>query len=77
MPTLQPYEGSTLVALPMDGRWFTVVFFEILPVLLILVTVWMFASNPLPIFGLLAVMVAGGFYLLSYTSSFGGAEPVQ
>jgi len=58
----------------MDGRWFTVVFLEILPIVLIGVTIWKFASNPLAIFALLATMVAGGFYLLSYTSSFGGAE---
>ncbi|HXQ48193.1 MAG TPA: hypothetical protein VN842_00230 [Thermoplasmata archaeon] len=61
----------------MDGRWFTVVFLEILPVLLIAVTVWKFASNPLSIFGLLAAMVAGGFYLLTYTSSFGSADTAQ
>jgi hypothetical protein len=61
----------------MDGRWFTVVFLEILPVILIGVTIWKFASNPLSIFLLLGAMVAGGFYLLSYTSSFGGAEPAQ
>ncbi len=61
----------------MDGRWFTVVFLEILPVLLIAVTIWKFASNPLSIFCLLGAMVAGGFYLLSYTSSFGGPEPAQ
>ncbi|MCI4372823.1 MAG: hypothetical protein L3K02_04175 [Thermoplasmata archaeon] len=61
----------------MDGRWFTVVFLEILPIILIAVTIWKFASNPLAIFSLLAAMVAGGFYLLSYTSSFGAAETPQ
>ncbi|MGD0257191.1 MAG: hypothetical protein ABSB90_04850 [Thermoplasmata archaeon] len=61
----------------MDGRLFTVVFLEILPLVLIAVTVWKFAANPLPIFLLLGAMVAGGFYLLSYTSSFGGAETTQ
>jgi hypothetical protein len=55
----------------MDGRWFTVLFLEALPLALLALTVWKFASNPLSIFVLLAVMVAGGFYLLSYTSSFG------
>jgi fumarate reductase subunit C len=58
----------------MDGRWFTLVFLLILPAALIGVTVWRFAANPLVIFILLVAMVAGGFYLLSYTSSFGGPE---
>ncbi len=58
----------------MDGRWFTVLFLEILPLALIGVTVWKFASNPLTIFCLLGAMIAGGFYLLSYTASFGGPD---
>jgi hypothetical protein len=61
----------------MDGRWITVIAFELLPLILIGVTVWKFSSNPLSIFVLLAAMVAGGFYLLTYTSSFGAPEPVQ
>jgi hypothetical protein len=61
----------------MDGRLFTVVALEILPLVLIGVTIWKFASNPLSIFLLLGAMIAGGFYLLSYTSSFGGAENPQ
>jgi len=61
----------------MDGRWLTVILLEILPVVLIGVTVWKFASNPLSIFLLLATMVAGAFYLLTYTSSFGAAETAQ
>jgi hypothetical protein len=61
----------------MDGRWFTVLFLEILPLVLIGVTVWLFASNPLSIFILLALMIVGGFYLLSYTSSFGAVESPQ
>jgi hypothetical protein len=58
----------------MDGRWFTVIFLEVLPLVLIGVTIWKFASNPLAIFVLLAAMVAGGFYLVSYTSAFGGPD---
>jgi hypothetical protein len=54
----------------MDGRGYTVLFLLLLPVILIGVTVWEFSANPLTIFILLAVMVAGGFYLLSYNSSF-------
>jgi len=42
----------------------------ILPAALIGVTVFEFHSNPLSIFALVAVMVAGAFYLLSYTESF-------
>jgi hypothetical protein len=61
----------------MDGRWFTVAFLEVLPIVLIGVTIWKFASNPLSIFVLLAAMVAGGFYLLTYTTSFGPAEAAQ
>jgi hypothetical protein len=58
----------------MDGRWVTVVAFEVVPLALIGVTIWKFASNPLSIFGLLAAMVAGAFYLLTYTTSFGAPE---
>jgi hypothetical protein len=58
----------------MDGRWFTVLFLELLPVILIGVTIEFFSLNPLAIFILLAVMIVGGFYLLSYTASFGGVE---
>lgn len=55
----------------MDGRLYTALFLLVLPAVLIGVTVWFFASNPLSIFGLLAVMVVGAFYLLSYNTSFG------
>jgi hypothetical protein len=68
---------TTFVAHPMDGRWFTVVLLEILPIILIGVTIWKFSANPLSIFGLLAAMVAGGFYLLTYTTSFGPVETAQ
>ncbi|MGP8073324.1 MAG: hypothetical protein ACLPZM_09430 [Thermoplasmata archaeon] len=54
----------------MDGRILTVLLLLVLPAALIGVTVYAFASNPLTIFILLAAMVAGGFYLLSYNSSF-------
>ncbi|MCI4365533.1 MAG: hypothetical protein L3K10_05680 [Thermoplasmata archaeon] len=58
----------------MDGRLFTVVFLLLLPAVLIGVTVVRFASNPLAIFVLLAMMVAGAFYLLSYTATFAAAD---
>ncbi len=41
----------------------------VLPAALIGVTVWKFSSNPLAVLALLAVMLVGGFYLLSYTGS--------
>lgn len=55
---------------PMDGRWFTVLFLLVLPGALIGVTVVEFHSNPVAILGLLAVMVVGVFYLLSYSETF-------
>jgi hypothetical protein len=54
----------------MDGRWFTALAALVLPAALIGVTVVEFHSNPVAILGLLAVMVVGAFYLLSYTESF-------
>jgi len=54
----------------MDGRLVTVLLTLILPAALIGVTVEWFHSNPISIFGLLAVMIVGAFYLLSYTESF-------
>jgi hypothetical protein len=54
----------------MDGRFFTVLVLLILPAVLIGVTMVEFHSNPVAILGLIAVMIAGAFYLLSYTESF-------
>ena len=54
----------------MDGRLVTVLALLILPAALIGLTVEEFHSNPVSIFALIAVMVAGTFYLLSYTESF-------
>jgi hypothetical protein len=54
----------------MDGRLFTVLVLLILPAALIGVTVVEFSSNPVAIMGLIAVMVVGTLYLLSYTESF-------
>jgi hypothetical protein len=55
---------------PMDGRRFTVLALLLLPAALIGVTVFEFHSNPVAILGLLALMIVGAFYLLSYTESF-------
>ena len=54
----------------MDGRLFTVLALLVLPAALIGVTVEVFSSNPVSIFTLLAVMIVGIFYLVSYKESF-------
>lgn len=54
----------------MDGRWFTVIFLLILPVVAIAAAIVWFASNPVAIFSAFAAMIAGAFYLLTYTESF-------
>jgi len=54
----------------MDGRLFTVIFLLLLPAALMGVTIVWFASNPVSILVLFAVMIAGGYYLLTYTESF-------
>ncbi len=55
----------------MDGRAVVLLLTELLPAVLIGVTIWRFSSNPLALLGLLAVMVTGALYLLTYTESFG------
>jgi hypothetical protein len=54
----------------MDGRLFTVLVLLALPAALIGLTVLEFHANPVAIFALIAVMIAGTFYLVSYTESF-------
>jgi len=54
----------------MDGRLLTVLLLLLLPAALLGVTVLEFRSNPLAVFVLFAVMVFGGFYLLTYNESF-------
>ena len=54
----------------MDGRHWTVLLTLVLPVLLIGVTAWKYASNPLAIVGLFTVMIGGALYLLTYNDSF-------
>jgi predicted branched-subunit amino acid permease len=56
----------------MDGRIITLLLTFLLPAVLIAVTVWQFASNPISILVLLMVMIAGALYLLTYTETFGG-----
>jgi hypothetical protein len=54
----------------MDGRWFTVIVLLIAPAVAIAASVIWFASNPIAIFTAFAAMIAGAFYLLTYTDSF-------
>lgn len=54
----------------MDGKLLTLLALIVLPIALIGVTIAYFGSNPLAIVGLFVVMVAGMFYLLSYTEAF-------
>ena len=54
----------------MDGRLFTVLVLLVLPAALIGLTALEFSSNPVAIFALLAVMIVGVFYLVSYAESF-------
>lgn len=55
----------------MDGRLFSALVLLVLPVALLGLTVLEFHSNPIAILGLLAVMIAGSFYLLTYSETFG------
>lgn len=54
----------------MDGRLFTVLAFFVVPAALIGVTIGWFSSNPVSIFAMIAAMIAGAFYLLTYRESF-------
>jgi hypothetical protein len=54
----------------MDSRIIVGLATIVLPAVLVGITVWRFASNPLSILGLLTVMMVGSVYLLSYTESF-------
>ena len=55
----------------MDGRLLTVLLAVLLPAVLVGVTVWRFASNPVALLVLFGVMVTGGLYLLTYPDTFG------
>ena len=54
----------------MDGRLLTVILTLVIPAVLIGVTIWRFASNPLSILALVLVIIGGSLYLLTYTDSF-------
>ena len=69
-PGTQAYVRYPLSAAGMDGRILTILLTIVLPAILIGVTVEYFSSNPLAILGLFVVMIAGTFWLLSYSESF-------
>jgi|HubBroStandDraft_1064217.scaffolds.fasta_scaffold832778_2 hypothetical protein len=54
----------------MDSRVIVALATIVLPAVLVGLTIWRFASNPLSILGLLTIMMVGCVYLLSYTESF-------
>ena len=54
----------------MDGRLVALLLTQLLPAVLIGVTIWKFSSNPLSLLGLIGVMVVGALYLLTYTETF-------
>jgi len=54
----------------MDSRLLIALATILLPAVLIGLTVWRFASNPLSILALLTIMMIGSVYLLSYTDAF-------
>ncbi|MGD0250259.1 MAG: hypothetical protein ABSB97_05160 [Thermoplasmata archaeon] len=54
----------------MEGRLLTFLLLILLPAVLLGVTIAEFHSNPVSVMVLLAVMLVGGFYLLSYSESF-------
>jgi hypothetical protein len=55
----------------MDGKLVTGIGLLLIPGALIGVTVAWFASNPVSIFAMIALMIIGGFYLLTYRDAFG------
>jgi hypothetical protein len=54
----------------MDGRIATALLTIVLPAVLLGVVVVKFSLNPLAVLALIATMIAGSLYLLSYTDSF-------
>jgi hypothetical protein len=54
----------------MEGRILVALATVVLPAVLVGITIWRFAANPLSILGLLTVIMVGSIYLLSYNESF-------
>ncbi len=55
----------------MDGKLVTGIGLLAVPAGLIGVTVAWFSSNPVSIFAMIALMIVGAFYLLTYRETFG------
>jgi hypothetical protein len=54
----------------MDGRVGALALTQLLPAVLIGVTIWQFGSNPVALLAELTVMVVGACYLLTYADTF-------
>jgi hypothetical protein len=54
----------------MDGRWIVGGLTLALPAVLVGVNAWRFGNNPVVLLLLFLTMIAGTFYLLSYSESF-------
>jgi hypothetical protein len=54
----------------MDGRLFTLILFLVVPAVLIGVTIAFFSSNPISILVLIALMIIGAFYIMTYRETF-------
>jgi len=54
----------------MDGRLVTALLTLVLPAGLLGLTIYRFASNPVSVLVLVAVMCGGAFYLLTYHETF-------
>jgi len=61
----------TVSAYSMDGKLVTGIGLLVVPAALLAATVAWFSSNPISIFVLLAVMLVGSMYLLTYREAFG------
>jgi hypothetical protein len=55
----------------MDGKLVTGLGFLAAPAAVICVTVAWFSSNPVTIFAMMALMLVGAFYLMTYRETFG------
>jgi len=55
----------------MDGKLVTGIGLLAVPAVLLGATVAWFSSNPVSIFALIALMLVGAFYLLTYRETFG------
>ncbi len=55
----------------MDGKLVTGIGLLVVPTALIGVTIAWFSSNPVSIFAMIALMILGAFYLLTYRDTFG------